>query len=400
MCQNWPLEGSKLLLSDSDSSTQPPKFTVNVDTVKIVSIGAYLAPISDFIFPFRSRRYSGTIRCLPNEKTPRKTVSPAPVARASARKPKQSARAKEADPPRTRNARSRTSESSDASRDISEPPLLSTPPAEPARTHPKPKKSKRATLSEDSDDEGEEEPEPNGDSGEENGEGESESEEEPPKKRRRTAESPNPSMRTIFIGVVMPALLRASYCYDLTPKSITISFTVYTQQEFAKPEKKRVDLGSAIMTLDFDTPYHRFLKMLLPKVARTARLGSEPEVDEVERHFQIPRLVPKHAKKAKDPNINVIVVPEDAQDTRNTEDDTSGKKKPAKKSKIPSENDIAPANSEINNKIGELRTKWTCNANDWSDCCWIQYDAAKREGWTGGPGGRQCETWRRRDRAY
>ncbi|KAK6971510.1 hypothetical protein R3P38DRAFT_2813744 [Favolaschia claudopus] len=240
MCQNWPLEGSKLLLSDSDSSTQPPKFTVNVDTVKIVSIGAYLAPISDFSFPFRSRRYSGTIRCLPNEKTPQKTVSPAPVARASARKPKQSARAKEADPPRTRNARSRTSESSDASRDISEPPLLSTPPAEPARTHPKPKKSKKATLSEDSDDEGEEEPEPNGDSGEENGEGESESEEEQPKKRRRKSKSD-----------------------DLTPKSITISFTVYTQQEFAKPEKKRVDLGSAIMTLDFDTPYHS-VKCLVP----------------------------------------------------------------------------------------------------------------------------------------
>ncbi|KAK7029258.1 hypothetical protein R3P38DRAFT_3189583 [Favolaschia claudopus] len=147
-----------------------------------------------------------------------------------------------------------TSESSDASRDISEPPLLSTPPAEPARTHPKPKKSQKATLSEDSDDEGEEEPEPNGDSGEENGEEEN----------------------------------------DLTAKSITISFTVYTQQEFAKPERKRVDLGSAIMTLDFDTPYHRFLKMLLPKVARTARLRSEPEVDEVELHFRIPRLVPKH----------------------------------------------------------------------------------------------------------
>ncbi|KAK7034108.1 hypothetical protein R3P38DRAFT_2772220 [Favolaschia claudopus] len=151
-------------------------------------------------------------------KTPQKTVSPAPVARASARKPKQSARAKEADPPRTRNTRSRTSESSDASRDISEPPLLSTPPAEPAHTNPKPKKSKKATLSEDSDDEGEEEPEPNGDSGEENGEEEeSESEEEQPKKRRRKSKSD-----------------------DLAPKSITISFTVYTQQEFAKSEKKRI----------------------------------------------------------------------------------------------------------------------------------------------------------------
>ncbi|KAJ7788577.1 hypothetical protein B0H14DRAFT_3576311 [Mycena olivaceomarginata] len=53
------------------------------------------------------------------------------------------------------------------------------------------------------------------------------------------------------------------------------------------------------------------------------------------------------------------------------EDDKKKKKKDTKKSKIPSENDISAPNAEINTKIGLLRTKYTCHANDGSDYCWV-----------------------------
>ncbi|KAJ7315001.1 hypothetical protein DFH08DRAFT_820969 [Mycena albidolilacea] len=38
---------------------------------------------------------------------------------------------------------------------------------------------------------------------------------------------------------------------------------------------------------------------------------------------------------------------------------------------IPSENDISAPNAEINAKIGLLRTKYTCHADDGSDYCWV-----------------------------
>jgi hypothetical protein len=38
---------------------------------------------------------------------------------------------------------------------------------------------------------------------------------------------------------------------------------------------------------------------------------------------------------------------------------------------VPSENDISPANSEINQKIAVLRTKYTCHGNHGSDFCWV-----------------------------
>jgi hypothetical protein len=38
---------------------------------------------------------------------------------------------------------------------------------------------------------------------------------------------------------------------------------------------------------------------------------------------------------------------------------------------IPSENDISAPNAEINAKIGLLRTKYTCHADDGSNYCWV-----------------------------
>ncbi|KAJ7192175.1 hypothetical protein GGX14DRAFT_596153 [Mycena pura] len=38
---------------------------------------------------------------------------------------------------------------------------------------------------------------------------------------------------------------------------------------------------------------------------------------------------------------------------------------------VPSDKDIDPANALINKKIGTLRLRWTCNAKDGSDYCWV-----------------------------
>jgi hypothetical protein len=44
---------------------------------------------------------------------------------------------------------------------------------------------------------------------------------------------------------------------------------------------------------------------------------------------------------------------------------------------VPSENDISPANAEINAKIALLRTKYTCHADDGSDFCWVSPEDGK-----------------------
>ncbi|KAJ7495341.1 hypothetical protein FB451DRAFT_1387378 [Mycena latifolia] len=46
-------------------------------------------------------------------------------------------------------------------------------------------------------------------------------------------------------------------------------------------------------------------------------------------------------------------------------------KSKGKKSKVLNENNILPANAEINRQIAHLRTKWACSANDSSEHCWI-----------------------------
>ncbi|KAJ7871977.1 hypothetical protein B0H14DRAFT_3439190 [Mycena olivaceomarginata] len=73
------------------------------------------------------------------------------------------------------------------------------------------------------------------------------------------------------------------------------------------------------------------------------------------------------------PKINLAVVQFQENDGKvsDAEDDKKKKKKETKKSKIPSENNISAPNAEINTKIGLLRTKYTCHANDGSDYCWV-----------------------------
>ncbi|KAJ6457181.1 hypothetical protein C8R47DRAFT_1227514 [Mycena vitilis] len=79
----------------------------------------------------------------------------------------------------------------------------------------------------------------------------------------------------------------------------------------------------------------------------------------------------KSAAKCKDPMVNLVVEMLRKRKKDESDDDTVKGKKPKKKSKIPSENDVLPANADINAKIALLRTKWTCHANDGSDYCWI-----------------------------
>ncbi|KAK7012557.1 hypothetical protein R3P38DRAFT_2470765, partial [Favolaschia claudopus] len=58
-----------------------------------------------------------------------------------------------------------------------------------------------------------------------------------------------------------------------------------------KPEKKRQPLASAIITLPSDTSFYRFARILLEKVTRVAKLGFQPEAEDVGLHYQIPRVV-------------------------------------------------------------------------------------------------------------
>ncbi|KAJ6585988.1 hypothetical protein B0H19DRAFT_1060163 [Mycena capillaripes] len=157
----------------------------------------------------------------------------------------------------------------------------------------------------------------------------------------------------------------------------------------AKPEKKRNATASGVMTFLSNISYFKFDRALLQKIQRLAKLVIPPENDEVRVEFQVPRHVKNYvelyddddfktmirsAKKCKDPTVNIAVsLMQDDEKTKdaNDEKEEAAKKKKNKKSKIPSENDISPANAEINQKIAALRTKYTCHGNHGSDFCWV-----------------------------
>ncbi|KAJ7683481.1 hypothetical protein B0H14DRAFT_3907857 [Mycena olivaceomarginata] len=174
------------------------------------------------------------------------------------------------------------------------------------------------------------------------------------------------------------------------PKEITINISLYSQKEMRKPLKKREPTACGLMQMPSDTLYYRFERKLLSKLATLAKVAVVSEEEDVQIEFQLPRHVSNYVQlddeaaykvmvvagiKCKDPKINLAVVrlQENGGKDSDAEDDKKKKKKKKdpKKSKIPSENDISAPNAEINAKIGLLRTKYTCHANDGSDYCWV-----------------------------
>ncbi|KAK6989024.1 hypothetical protein R3P38DRAFT_3439020 [Favolaschia claudopus] len=227
---------------------------------------------------------------------------------------------------------------------------------------------------EEGDDENSDEEEEEEDSSEEEDEEDEEEEEEeeeeeaPPKKRAKTK------------GTVL-------YCYIFSPffvpatvnPAIDVEITVTVTKA-----NKRAAEGSAMLMITSGLAYETFARSLVDKVSQIAKLPSTPSFQDLECHFQVPRHVSTFVRlfnvtdypsmiangaKGKDPKINFHVVLECDGDSNDV--DSEPATKPKKKSKIPSEKGISAANIEINNKIGQLRAKWTCNVNDGSDYCWI-----------------------------
>ncbi|KAJ7829506.1 hypothetical protein B0H14DRAFT_3717362 [Mycena olivaceomarginata] len=173
------------------------------------------------------------------------------------------------------------------------------------------------------------------------------------------------------------------------PKEITVNISLYSQKEMRKPLKKREPTACGLMQMLSDTSYYRFECKLLSKLATLAKVAVVSEEEDVQIEFQVPRHVSNYVQlddeaaykvmvaaaiKCKDPKINLAVVrlqENNGKDSDAEDDKKKKKKKDTKKSKIPSENDISAPNAEINAKIGLLRTKYTCHANDGSDYCWV-----------------------------
>ncbi|KAJ7231395.1 hypothetical protein B0H12DRAFT_1239962 [Mycena haematopus] len=206
---------------------------------------------------------------------------------------------------------------------------------------------------------------------------EDELDEEPPLKRRK-------GMISSFISS-----FHIMNCEEDTPPTkITVNLSLYTAQDILKAPKKREAVGSAILKVDNQYSFRKFERTVLGKAARLAKIAVAPDPDdeEVVIQFQVPRVVVnfvslddltaydhmlESAQKLKDPVINIAIAFEDIPVKKADADDNAAVKKKGKKSKVPSENDISPVNSEINTKIALLRTKHTCHANDGSDHCWV-----------------------------
>ncbi|KAF8145955.1 hypothetical protein K438DRAFT_2095868 [Mycena galopus ATCC 62051] len=158
--------------------------------------------------------------------------------------------------------------------------------------------------------------------------------------------------------------------------------------DMSKLGKKPQPKGSSILKLLDNISFDHFEQKLLVKFCKLAKIGVPPDVDELEIKFQVPRQVVnyvslddedayKHmvvsALRGQNPSANIAISYLEAKTASKSdveEEKASGKKKPGKKSKVPSENDISPINTEINVKIALLRTKYTCHDNDGSDFCW------------------------------
>ncbi|KAJ7360773.1 hypothetical protein DFH08DRAFT_800216 [Mycena albidolilacea] len=217
-------------------------------------------------------------------------------------------------------------------------------------------------------DEDEEEDEENED--EEDEEGDEEEEDVHPRKRRKKSESKS------------------------KPKqSIDVNISVFTLKELAKKPKARMDLASGIMKVVSTDLQHRFERKLRAKITVLLALPVPlDDNDDIRILFQVPWHVTNYvlldddsyssmiqaALKCRDPTINIAAgVPKEINDTSDNIEPPKKAKTNGKKSKISTENDISPINAGINAKIGLLRAKYTCHANDGSDYCWVSGEDKK-----------------------
>ncbi|KAJ7144628.1 hypothetical protein C8R44DRAFT_846323 [Mycena epipterygia] len=149
------------------------------------------------------------------------------------------------------------------------------------------------------------------------------------------------------------------------PISITFNISIFVPKEMRKSVKKRLAAASGFIKILDDVAYHRFNH----KVPR--HVVNYVELDDTESYNHML----ESAKKCKDPVVNLAIEMLNVTDykkfQREEEIEDKTTKKPKQKTKIPSENDILPANAILNSKIAQLRTKWTCHANDGSDYCWV-----------------------------
>ncbi|KAJ6545824.1 hypothetical protein DFH09DRAFT_1508674 [Mycena vulgaris] len=169
---------------------------------------------------------------------------------------------------------------------------------------------------------------------------------------------------------------------------ITFNISIFSSREMRKPVKKRHASFTGYLKLLENTTFRAFDRKLRAKVGSLAQLADSPEVDEIRTNFQVPRHVSismelddvdsythmlDNAKKCKDPTANLAIelLQNSVAEQSDSDDAPKTKGKKGKKSKIPTENDILPANKAINDQIAILRNKWTCHTNHGSDYCWI-----------------------------
>ncbi|KAK6968883.1 hypothetical protein R3P38DRAFT_2814076 [Favolaschia claudopus] len=249
-------------------------------------------------FRHRRHRLAALFLSPPTPMPPRKAkLAPSgSAARVSSRKKTQTKRAKDADPPRKRTNPLPSSGSSDTLNDNTS---VSAQPKSRSKSSKTANKNNAANtdLNADADDDDDENGDPSFDErkaeeGISQEEGfQSEDSDPQPKKRRKTS-----GFRSLYShsrSFMMSARVAGKTAVDETPAtvSVTLNFDVFTPAEILKPEKKRQPLASAIITLPSDTPFYRFARILLEKVTRVAKLGFQPEAEDVGLHYQIPRVV-------------------------------------------------------------------------------------------------------------
>ncbi|KAJ7603003.1 hypothetical protein DFH06DRAFT_1350731 [Mycena polygramma] len=170
---------------------------------------------------------------------------------------------------------------------------------------------------------------------------------------------------------------------------VTYNISLFLPSEMAKAPKKRASYASGIMKLSDSVSSRVFDKKLLAKVGKIAKLvllmrmtsGSTSRsrdtlrtrvaLDE-EDDYKVMLKVPQNARiRWFNLAVEMVHVRFGEKEEDDSDDDTGKVKKPKKKSKIPSENDILPANAEINAQNRAPAHQRTCHANDGSDYCWI-----------------------------
>ncbi|KAJ7215828.1 hypothetical protein GGX14DRAFT_562284 [Mycena pura] len=192
------------------------------------------------------------------------------------------------------------------------------------------------------------------------------------------------SRSTIFLSFVASAILTETAIDP--PILISFSIFVYSKKEFKKSNKNRRATASGILKLDNSLSEYKFCRAVYKKVRKLASVVASE--DNTRILFTIARSVPnpielddesttfehmmETASGMTKPAVTLAVVLDDGNETSSSDEkDAEKTTKNRKKSKVPSEKDIDPANASINLKIQLLRNKYICNAADGSDHCYV-----------------------------